>query len=130
LAADLSLTDWLALADIVVLASAGAGFLLMRRIKPASTLDVREAFDVLDRTIRRYVPELSDGFTWGEAFERLKESGIRSDWKTMQERLNEYEAFRYGGKEAPREGQGEIVSLAVKLRRGVIGKGTKAKSAK
>ena len=129
MAVEFSLVDWMALADILLLTSAGVGYASMRSTRPASTLDVRAAYDVLDRAIWRYVPELSVGYTWTEAFERLKESGVRVDWNMMRERLAEYEAFRYGGKEAPQKGQEEVVSLAVKLRRGVVGKGTKAKSA-
>lgn len=127
MAAESSLALWLALADVAVLASAGAGWLMMRRTRPASSLDVKAAFGVLDRSISRYVPDLEKGYTWEEAFERLKESGIKADWDAMSQRLTDYEAFRYGGKDEPKAGQGEVVSLAAKLRRGVVGKGTKAK---
>lgn len=109
--------------------SAGLGYILMRGMRPAATLDVRAAFELLDRSIGRYVPELSQGYSWGEAFERLRDSGIRADWDGMGRKLAEYEAFRYGGMKAPVGGQDEVLSLAMKLRRSVVGKGPKGKSA-
>ena len=128
MAAELSLEAWLALADVALLASAAFGYVLMRRTKPAASLDVKAAYGVLDRTIARYLPDLDQGYTWREALERLKWAGVKADWDVMKQRLSEYEAYRYGGREAPTTGQEDVISLAAKLRRGVVGKRTKAES--
>jgi hypothetical protein len=130
LVAEPSAVVWLAITDGALLAAAGVGYVLMRRIRPSHELDVKAAFEVLDRSIAKYVPELAKGYTWQEAIERLRERGIEADWKEVEKRLTEYEAYRYGGKEEPKSGEDEIISLAVSLRRGVVGKGTKAKGAK
>ena len=126
--AEVSVEAWLAIADVALLASAAFGYLQMRRSKPAASLDVKAAYGVLDRTIARYMPDLDQGYTWQEALERLKWAGVKADWDVMKRRLSEYEAYRYGGKEAPTTGQEDVISLAAKLRRGVVGKRTKAKS--
>ncbi len=128
MSADVSLTVLLGLADVAVMATAVVGYGMMRRTRPPGSLDSREVYEVLDRAIQKYVPDLSAGYTWKEAFERLKESGVKADWDVMKKRLAEYEAFRYGGREEPKEGQRDVISLATKLRSGVVGKGTKAKS--
>jgi hypothetical protein len=124
------LTTWLVVADAAVLAVAGAGYLLMARIRPASAKDMKSAFDLLDRSIGRYAPGLPAGYTWGEAVQQLKGSGVKADWEKVQRSLRSYEAYRYGGKEMPSEGKEEVVSLASKLRRTLGGNGTKGKSAR
>lgn len=110
--------------DMALVVAGAAGYLLMRRIRPLGSLDVKSAFGVLDRSISKYVPGVGQGFTWTEAFERLKESGVEADWEKMGARLAEYEAYRYGGREEPKQGQGDVVSLAAKLRRTIVGRGT------
>jgi hypothetical protein len=129
LPAEISPVVLLALADGVVLFSAAACYALMRKIKPAASLDIKEVYQVLDRSIEKYVPSLVQGYTWEEAFGRLRESGIKADWGELDKMLEEYEAYRYGGKEAPKTGQTEVVALALKLRRGVVGRRSKAKGA-
>lgn len=130
MSADIPLAALLGLADLAAVAAAAVGYALMRRAKPPGSLDAKEAYAVLDRAIQKYIPDLSVGYTWKEAFERLKESGVRADWDAMKNRLAEYEAFRYGGGEEPKGGHRDVISLASRLRSGVVGKGTKAKSGK
>lgn len=119
----------LAVGDAGIFVVALSGYLLLRRLRPAGVLDMRGAFQVLDRSITKYVPELSAGFTWREAFKRLEEDGVKVDWNQMRKRLDEYEAYRYGGREAPRGGQADVVKLAQKLRGSVVGR-TKTKGAR
>ena len=111
--------------DIVLLSLAGAGYLLSRRLGPGVVPDARAAFELLDRSIKRYAPELPQGYTWTEAFEHLRERGVKTDWKKMGEKLSEYEAFRYGSR-APLSRDGtDVAALAMQLRRNPIGRRTK-----
>jgi hypothetical protein len=116
---------WLAVADVALLASAATAFLASRRLKPLWVLDLGGAFGVLERSIQTYVPELPVGYTWGEAFERLKEAGVDTDWSVLKGRLKDYEEYRYGGREQPKNGKEDVLSLALKLRRRSSGKRTK-----
>ena len=126
---EILLETWLAVADAAVLGAAAVGFALLRRIRPADSMDLKEAFEMLDRTIAKFLPDLSQGYTWEEAFERMREAGVRTDWEKVRGRLAAYEAYRYGGREEPKAGQEDVISLAVKLGSGLVGKGTKTKSA-
>ncbi len=97
------------------------GFLALRSVRPPIVRDMRDAFQVLDRTIVRFVSELPPGFTWGEALERLKGYGIEADWSKLESSLVAYEAFRYGGRDMP-PGQGEeVVHLSTQIRRSIVG---------
>ena len=116
-------------ADLTLVILAGAGYILSKRLGPGSVPDVRAAFDLLDRSIVRYAPELPPGYTWKEAFEHLKENGVEGDWKRLEERLSEYEAFRYGKKAAPPGDGADVATVAMKLRRNLVGRGTKGESA-
>ena len=112
-------------ADIALFLLAGAGYLLSRSLGPGVVPDARAAFELLDRSIKRYAPELPQGYTWTEAFEHLRERGVKSDWTKMDEKLSEYEAFRYGSlAPLPRDGT-DVAALAMKLRRNPIGRITK-----
>lgn len=111
------------LAADVALAGAGiGGVVLTRRLKPASAPDAKVAFTLLEKAIQRYVPDMPPGYTWGEAFERLKAKGVDANWDAMKKMLNEYEAYRYGGGSKPVEGKDEVLTLATKLRRSSNGK--------
>ncbi|MDG6988226.1 MAG: hypothetical protein JRN21_02760 [Nitrososphaerota archaeon] len=106
--------------DVALFALAGTGYLLLRSLGPGVVPDARAAFELLDRSIKRYAPELPQGYTWTEAFEHLREKGVKSDWRKMDEKLSEYEAFRYGSNAAlPRDGT-DVAGLAMKLRRNPI----------
>ncbi|MDG6910171.1 MAG: hypothetical protein JRN08_07355 [Nitrososphaerota archaeon] len=114
----------LAAADLALIASASAAVIASKRLRPPVVPDLGSAFAVLERSVQTYLPNLAPGFTWGEAFERLKEVGVQVDWKTMDRRLIEYEASRYGGQGMPKEGTQDILSLALRLRRSTNGKRT------
>ena len=98
------------------------GLLALRRARPPIIKDLRDAFQILDRTIERFVPDLPVGFTWGEAMERLKGSGIEADWPKMESSLAEYEAFRYGGRQVPSGRGEEAVRVSTQIRRGIVGR--------
>jgi hypothetical protein len=67
------------------------------------------------------------GFTWAEAVQKLKESGIRADWARIEMSLADYEAFRYGGRMMSTGGEDEVVRLSMKLRRSIVGNRVKGK---
>jgi hypothetical protein len=113
----------LAVLDCGMLAMLVAAVLALRRIHPPAALDVQGAFQDLDRSIARFVPDMPAGFTWGEAFQRLKGAGVKVDWQKMESSLAEYEAFRYGGHEMPKGGEDEVVRLSTKIRRRIVGYG-------
>lgn len=119
---------WLALADVSLLAIAGAGYFLLLGLRPPSAPDVPSAYGVLEASIGKYAPGIPVGYTWGEAFGWLKERGVKADWGNLDRRLEEYEAYRYGGKGAPGEGKDDVLGLSVKVRRSLIGKKSRRKS--
>jgi hypothetical protein len=97
------------------------GIFAMRKLRPPIVQDVPAAFQVLDRSIQRFVPDMPPGYTWGEAVERLKGSGVKIDWGKMESSLAEYEAFRYGGRTMPKDGEDEVVRLSMKIRGRIVG---------
>ncbi len=103
------------------------GIIALKRSRPPTVLDAQGAFQVLDKSIVKFVPSLSTGFTWGEAVERLK-SHVDINWGKMETTLAEYEAFRYGGRPMPSGVDAEVVRLAMKLRRKIIGYRDQGKS--
>lgn len=112
-------------ADIALFALFAAAVVASRRLKPSEVPDLGGAFGILERSIQTYLPTLPPGYTWGEAFERLKMTGVEANWNVMKQRLRDYEAYRYGGREAKTEGKEDVLSLALKLRRAIYGKRTK-----
>jgi hypothetical protein len=112
----------------VIIAFAVIGFFAVRRIRPPVVRDIQTAFQVLDSSIERFVPDIPVGFTWGEAVERLKESGVKIEWAKVESSLAEYEAFRYGGRAMPSSVEDEVVRLSMKIRRRTIGYQNKGKS--
>ena len=113
--------------DLALAATSILGFTALRRARPPAVSNPLEAFRVLDRSIEKFVPNLPAGFTWGEAVERLKQSGVKLDWGKFETSLNEYEAFRYGGHQMPSGVEPEVIRLATTLRRNVVGYRNKGK---
>lgn len=116
---------WFALADAAVLAAAGAGFLMLRGLRPPTAPDIPSAFAALEESLGRYAPGIPVGYSWGEAFKWLKDRGVKADWKEMEKRLEEYEGFRYGGRPLPEGGKDDVLALCARVRRSMIGKGAK-----
>jgi hypothetical protein len=114
--------------DLVLAAASILGFTALRRARPPTVSNPLEAFKILDRSIQKFVPNFPVGFTWGEAVERLKHSGVKLDWGRFETSLDEYEAFRYGGHQMPNGVEPEVVRLATTLRRNIVGYRNKGKS--
>ena len=114
--------------DLVLTAASILGFTAQRRARPPAVSNPLEAFQILDRSIEKFVPNLPVGFTWGEAVERLKRSGVKLDWGRFETSLDEYEAFRYGGHQMTNGVEPEVVRLATTLRRNIVGYRNKGKS--
>ena len=122
-------------AEELLLAADGAaavallvGLLALRTVRFPIVKDVGDAFQVLERTIERFVPDLPVGFTWGEAIERLKGYGVEVNWLKMESTLAGYEAFRYGGREMPKGTGEEAIQVSTQIRRKLIGRRNKTKS--
>jgi hypothetical protein len=114
--------------DCAALALLGAAIFALRRIRPPAVADVQGAFQDLDRSIGRFVPDIPPGYTWGEAMDRLKGAGVDVDWPRMESSLAGYEAFRYGGREMPKGTAEEAIVLSTQIRRKIVGRRSKAAS--
>jgi len=115
-------------ADGAAAVSLLVGLLALRTVRPPVVKDVSDAFQILNRTIERFVPDLPVGFTWGDAMERLRGYGVEVDWPRMESTLAGYEAFRYGGRDMPNGTGEEAIVLSTQIRRKLIGHRNKAKS--
>lgn len=71
--------------------------------------NLEEAFRELEFALLRAVPDLPSGFTWEEAVERLRSSGLQTE--SMEEALKGYEAYRYGGTPIPAVDYGGVVRV-------------------
>ena len=107
--------------DCAVFALFVGAIFALRRIRPPVVQDIQGAFQNLDVSIAKFVPDMPPGFTWGEAVERLKSAGVDVDWPKLETSLASYEAFRYGGGQMPKGGEDEVVRLSMKIRRRVVG---------
>lgn len=118
----LDIQSILLLTDVSVYVLLGLGVVALRLARPPRVNDVQEAFQLLDSSIAAAMPDLPRGYTWREALVEMKKK-LQSevDWTVVERGLAEYEAFRYGGEEMPREGKEEVVKLATRLRRRIIG---------
>jgi hypothetical protein len=114
--------------DCALLVSLVVGVYALKRSRPPVVDNAQAAFQVLDRSIEKFVPGLASGFTWGEAVEWLKGSGVKVDWGRMETSLAEYEAFRYGGRAMPKEVENEVIRLAMVIRRKILGYRNQGKS--
>ncbi len=91
--------------------------------RPYSKLEVStvaEAFRLLETALREKFPEMPVGFTWREAMGRMKVMNPEIDWKSLENVLKGYEAYRYGGFEPLTTDPGEVLRLA-----SVLGKGAR-----
>jgi hypothetical protein len=76
------------------------------------------AFAALAAEIKRSMPTVPPGFTWGEALGAIRKLRLDLDWSAVEEGVRQYELYRYGGREEPKTGYSEIARLARALRRG------------
>lgn len=122
---ELSPELWFAAADAAILAVALLGYFELRGLRVPTAADIPSAFAVLEDSIRKYAPGMPFGYSWGEAFRWLKAKGVKADWDGVEKTLEGYEGFRYGGKPLPDGGKDSVLVLCAKVRRSMIGKGTK-----
>ncbi|HUI00909.1 MAG TPA: DUF4129 domain-containing protein [Nitrososphaerales archaeon] len=87
-----------------------ASALLSRRGRRVNAKNLAEAFKALEAALKQAVPDLPDGFTWGEALERLRSAGVETDG--MENALKGYERYRYGGRPLPDVDYHEVVMVA------------------
>ena len=84
-----------------------------RRRQKVSASNLVDAFRGLELSLQEAIPDLPAGFTWEEAFARLKSSGVQTGG--MEGVLKGYEEYRYGGVPLPNIDFREVVSLANRL---------------
>jgi hypothetical protein len=90
-----------------------------RRTLPKD-ISLEQAFGILEGSLKRYYPNLKEGYTWQEAISNLKSArpaigGV--DWIDLENTLKRYEAFRYGGVNYEDIDPGLVVRLAQKLKK-------------
>lgn len=110
--------------DLAVFAVVGIGLFLTEIRRPPRVADSREAFQLLERSIKSNIIDMPEGYSWGEAVKRMKKSGVSADWQGIEKSLADYQASRFGGKRATEENWNEVVRLALRLRRRKIGNRT------
>jgi hypothetical protein len=95
---------------------------VQRRRRRVAATNLVEAFNGLELALKNAVPDLPAGFTWEEAVDRLKASGV---WTVeMEDALKGYEAYRYGGAPLPDIDFRAVVEVA-----NLIGKGAATQAA-
>jgi hypothetical protein len=107
----------LILVNVAVYASIGVGVIHGRRrqkiIRPAGA---DTAFNQLESALNKRFPDLPQGFTMREGLSRAKSLEPDLSWDRIQRSLEGYEAYRYGGDQAPSGEQPELAKLIRKLR--------------
>lgn len=83
---------------------------LRRRKRKVTASNLADAFSGLELALKHAVPDLPAGFTWEEAIDRLRLSGVRTDG--MEGALRSYEEYRYGGLPLPELDFREVVRVA------------------
>jgi hypothetical protein len=81
-----------------------------RRKHRVSASNLADAFNGLELALKDAVPDLPAGFTWEEAVARLRASGVQT--KGIDQALNSYQAYRYGGLPLPDQDFLEVVRVA------------------
>jgi len=114
---ELDLQLLLLFANISIYSVLGLGLIVLRIIRPPKVSDMREAFELLASSVDVAIPSLPAGYTWREALPEIKKKLKTEDWTVIEQKLAEYELFRFGGGEMPREGKEAVARLAIRLRR-------------
>ncbi len=104
--------------NIALYAMIVAGYIMSRRIRIFRVTNLREAFEFLEKRLRRAFPDLREGFTWNEAMAKIKPIHGNVDWIVVERVLQKYEAYRYGGVDPGNVRIDSIVKLAMMLPRG------------
>ena len=98
------------LAVNVVLYAALVFTVLSGRTRRVNAENLAEAFKGLEAALKQAVPDLPDGFTWGDAVARLRSAGIQTSG--MENALKGYEEYRYGGTPLPNVDFQRVVMIA------------------
>jgi hypothetical protein len=80
------------------------------RARRVNAENLAEAFKGLEVALKQAIPDLPDGFTWGDAVARLRSAGIQTNG--MENALKGYEEYRYGGTPLPDVDFHEVVIVA------------------
>ena len=103
--------------DIIIYGAFVAGFLGARRISLPKVQSASIAFSMLETSLKKAFPDLSEGFTWREGVERAMKAEFDVDWRQVEFEVDQYEGYRYGGSELPTRERYEVVRLAAFLKR-------------
>jgi len=94
-----------------------AGIVVLRRLHGPDPTDSRAAFGLLEKALRKAIPDLKDGFTWREGVGQAKRKGLDLNWQELDRSLQDYEAYRYGKGPDPGAPRPEMLKLLRELRR-------------
>lgn len=110
-----------ALIAVIIMEYAMIGVSLLRgRTIIADDASMEQAFAILEASLKRFYPELPDGFTWREALSKIQSSSTRTqnlDWYEIEDTLKRYEAFRYGGINYENPNVRSVIRLVRRLER-------------
>lgn len=81
-----------------------------RRARRVNARNLAEAFKGLEAALKRAVPDLPAGFTWGDALARLRSAGLQTSG--METALKGYESYRYGTTPLPNVDYRDVVMVA------------------
>jgi hypothetical protein len=87
-----------------------------RKEGAGSQLSSSEVFRRLEEVVSSKGLGLPAGFTWKEAFARLRRLFPWAEWQKLQVELTAYEGYRYGGKENPAQSV-EVYALLRRLKK-------------
>ena len=103
--------------NVAVYASIAIGVIQGRRRRRITSPAGKDAvFSQLESALVRRFPDLPEGFTMREGLSRVRPLEPGLGWDRIEESLEGYEAYRYGGDPAPSGEQPELAKLIRKLR--------------
>jgi hypothetical protein len=103
--------------NVLVYASLVVGLVQWRRQRVLLPSDALEAYQLLEASLKRAFPDITEGFTWREAVSRARNAKPDLDWGKIERDVDVYEAYRYGGAPAPPAPGSEFITLLRALRR-------------
>jgi hypothetical protein len=113
----MQLDEVLIAVNVAVYTSIAAGVIQGRRrrttMRPSGT---DAAFNQLESALVKRFPDLPEGFTMREGLSRVRSLEPDLRWDRIEESLEGYEAYRYGGDPVPSGEQPELAKLIHKLR--------------
>ena len=104
--------------NVVLYAALIVGYVVRRKQRILQITNLNEAFELLEKRLKRAFPDLRDGFTWNEVMGRVKPLYRKVGWVEVDQVLKKYQAFRYGGDDPGDVRVDSIVKLAMTLPRG------------